>query len=218
MSEAAYSPKPRAAAKTVRKSSPRIARKQDQRREGILKVGAEVFAELGYHRASLEEIADRVDLTRAALYHYFPSKDALLSECLQYGADQAISRLSDVFESTIEQDVDSRLAALIHTQLTIITNDSREVSRLFLNPMDWPETFRAQVKKMRDRHDKFFRSVINDGLASGEFNCIDADVAHHCLHGGINYSAVWLRPQRPGLARSIDQVVKSLLLLFHAPA
>jgi AcrR family transcriptional regulator len=198
--------------------SARIARKQDQRREGILKVGAEVFGELGYHRTSLEEIADRVDLTRAALYHYFPSKDVLLSACLEYGAEQAISRLQQVFESTVGQSADARLAALIQTQLTIINSDSREVSRLFLNPMDWPETFRSQVKRMRDRHDKFFRNVISDGIASGEFNCIDVEVAHHCLHGAINYSAVWMRPQRTGMAKSIDHMVASLLLLFHAPA
>jgi AcrR family transcriptional regulator len=214
LSEAMYSPKAAAAPKAVRKTSPRIARKQEQRRDAILQVGAQVFAELGYHGASLEEIADRVDLTRAALYHYFPSKDVLLSACLEYGADQAIARLSQVFESTTGLDADSRLGALIRTQLTIITNDSPELSRLFLNPIDWPETFRPQVKKMRDRHDKFFRSVITDGIASGEFNCIDVQVARHCMHGAINYAAFWLRPHHP--TRTIDQIVDSLLLLFHA--
>jgi TetR/AcrR family transcriptional regulator, regulator of autoinduction and epiphytic fitness len=220
LSEAAFSAEPEAATKVARKghTSARIARKKDQRREAILRAGSEVFAEMGYHRASLEEIADRIDLTRAALYHYFPSKDALLSECLDSGTEQAIARLSEVFDATSELDADFRLAALVRTQLTFITSDSREISRLFLNQMDWPETFRSRVKTMRDRHDMFFRKVITDGIASGEFNCIDVEVAHHCLHGSMNYAAVWLRPQSKSLTRSINALVDSLLLLFHAPA
>jgi TetR/AcrR family transcriptional regulator, regulator of autoinduction and epiphytic fitness len=219
LAEAARSLQTATVATAARKATPsaRIARKQDQRREAILRAGSEVFSEMGYHRASLEEIADRIDLTRAALYHYFPSKDVLLSACLEYGAELAIARLSAEFEATKGQDADSRLAALVRTQLMIITSDSREVSRLFLNPIDWPESFRSQVKEMRDRHDKFFRNVIKDGIASGEFTCLDAEVAHHCLHGAINYSAIWLRPQRPALAHSINAVVNTMLLLFHAP-
>src|ERR1700722_8845493 len=218
LAEGTASSQPRTAVNPPRRNSARIARKQDQRRGGLLKVGAEVFAEPGYHRASLEEIADRVDLTRAALYHYYPSKDMLLSACLEYGAEQAISRLQEVFDSTAGQSADARLAALIRTQLSFINSDSREVSRLFVNPMDWPESFRGQVKKMCDRHDKVFRPLIGDGIPSGEFNCIDAGVAHHCLHGAINYSPLWMRPPRTGLAKTIDRMVETLLLLFHAPA
>lgn len=200
-----------------RSSSPRVVRKHNKRREGIVEAAAVVFGERGYHRTSLEDIAENLDLTRASLYHYFPSKDALLAACLDAGADQANTRLATVFEENSEQDADTRLAALIRTQLIIITREAPELSRLFLSAMDWPSTFRAQAKSLRDRHDGFFRDVIEHGIAAGEFQCADPVVARHCLHGALNYAAVWVRPRSPHYEATIDAVTRSLLQLFHVP-
>jgi AcrR family transcriptional regulator len=187
------------------------------RRDGILRAAASVFSEMGYHRASLEEIADRIDLTRASLYHYFPSKDALLSACLEYGAEEAISQLAEIAAATAGQPAAARLRSLIITQLTVITVHAPELSRLFLSPMDWPDMFRAQVRGLRDRHDSFFRLVIEDGVRTGEFSCADSNVARHCLHGAMNYAPVWLRPGKQGYEKSIQTVADALLRLFAAP-
>ncbi|MFD7262363.1 TetR family transcriptional regulator [Streptomyces sp. NPDC059874] len=53
-----------------------------ERREAILNVALEVFAERGYHRASLAVIADRVGLTQQGVLHYFGSKEGLLQAVL----------------------------------------------------------------------------------------------------------------------------------------
>lgn len=186
------------------------------RRDGILRAAASVFSEMGYHRASLEEIADRIDLTRASLYHYFPSKDALLSACLEYGAEEANKRLADVTAATEGQPATARLRSLVVTQLTVITVDAPELSRLFLSPMDWPDMFRTQVRGLRDRHDSFFRLVIEEGLRTGEFNCPDSNTARHCLHGAMNYAPVWLRAGRHGYEKSIQAVADAVLRMFAA--
>jgi AcrR family transcriptional regulator len=188
------------------------------RRDGILRAAASVFSEMGYHRASLEEIADRIDLTRASLYHYFPSKDALLSACLEYGAEEAISRLTAVAEADAGKTATSRLRNLIITQLTVITVEAPELSRLFLSPMDWPDMFRTQVRGLRDRHDSFFRSAIEDGVKTGELACADSNVARHCLHGAMNYVPVWIRPGTHGYNKSIQAVADALLRMFVLPS
>jgi len=181
-------------------SSPRIVRKHNKRRESILKAAAGVFGEMGYHRTSLEDIAEHLDLTRASLYHYFPSKDALLSACLEFGASEAISRLAEVAAESGELTPTDRLRRLIQAQLTIITSDAPELSRLFLSAMDWPEMFREQARGLRDQHDSFFRAAIEDGVKSGDFTCPDPNAARHCLHGAMNYAPVWLKPRSPNFA------------------
>jgi AcrR family transcriptional regulator len=196
----------------------RISRRNKQKREGILSSAATVFAEMGYYRANLEDIAERLDLTRAALYHYFPSKDILLSACLEYGAQEALSQLTAASEKTADDGPDLQLEELIRTQLIVITRDEPELSRLFLSTIDWPDDFRVRVKSLRDQHDKFFRDAINDGIRTGEFKCFDPDIARHCLHGAVNYAAVWLNPKKQSYERSIEAVVRSLMLLFHAPS
>jgi AcrR family transcriptional regulator len=193
--------------------SSRVARKRNRRRELILESAASLFAEMGYHRASLEDIAERLDLTRASLYHYFPSKEALLHSCLEFGATQAISRLEETAIAT-SGDASTRLAALIVTQLNTVCRDAPEISRLFLTPMDWPDGFREEVKRLRDRHDRCFRAVIDEAVASGEFVTPDADVARHCMHGAINYAPTWLRPDDPKFDSRVQAIANSLVLLL----
>ena len=52
-------------------------------RERILAVASELFTDQGYEATSLREIADRLDITKAALYYHFPSKDDILRALLE---------------------------------------------------------------------------------------------------------------------------------------
>jgi AcrR family transcriptional regulator len=52
-------------------------------RSRILAVASELFTEQGYEATSLREIADRLDLTKAALYYHFRSKDEILRALLE---------------------------------------------------------------------------------------------------------------------------------------
>jgi AcrR family transcriptional regulator len=52
-------------------------------RDRILAVASELFTEQGYEGTSLREIADRLDITKAALYYHFRSKDELLQALLE---------------------------------------------------------------------------------------------------------------------------------------
>jgi AcrR family transcriptional regulator len=47
-------------------------------RQRILDTAQELFTEVGYESASLRAIAEQIGITKAALYYYFPSKEALL--------------------------------------------------------------------------------------------------------------------------------------------
>ena len=50
----------------------------EEKRRGILDSAAEVFAEQGMEKASMAQIAAHGQVSKALLYHYYPSKDALI--------------------------------------------------------------------------------------------------------------------------------------------
>ncbi len=55
----------------------------DQRtttRERILHEAEQLFVERGYHATALQEVADRVGITKAALYYHFSSKAQILGD------------------------------------------------------------------------------------------------------------------------------------------
>jgi len=74
----------------------RIERKRLRRVNEILRVAAEVVAERGYQNTSLDEVAERLDLAKASLYHYFDSKQALVAACLDTAAAEVERRLQDI--------------------------------------------------------------------------------------------------------------------------
>src|ERR1700735_5301461 len=59
------------------------AAKADETRKRILKAARAVFSERGYDGATFQKIAERADLTRPAINHYFSSKRALYREVLE---------------------------------------------------------------------------------------------------------------------------------------
>jgi AcrR family transcriptional regulator len=60
-----------------------VPRRNADTREDIRAVAIELFAENGVEQTSLRQIAERLDITKAALYYHFPSKDELLAELAQ---------------------------------------------------------------------------------------------------------------------------------------
>ncbi|WP_230209038.1 TetR/AcrR family transcriptional regulator [Nostocoides sp. HKS02] len=67
----------------VRKRMPRA-----QREEQILVAAEQVFAERGYQATTMEEVADRVGVTKPLIYEYFGSKEGLLSACITRARSQ----------------------------------------------------------------------------------------------------------------------------------
>jgi AcrR family transcriptional regulator len=57
-----------------------MANRRTDMRERILDVALELFNEQGYDATSLREIAERLDVTKAALYYHFKSKSDILLE------------------------------------------------------------------------------------------------------------------------------------------
>ena len=89
-----------------------------QTKAGILDVGLRLFASRGFEATSLQDIADEMSLTKAALYHYFPSKLEILravcapvNETMSVLLDQALALRSR------RQRIDALTAGLVDLML-----------------------------------------------------------------------------------------------------
>lgn len=68
-----------------------IAKDHDDKRQHILKCAASVFAADGFDRANMSSVATACDISKANIYHYYPSKDEILFDIL----DIHLSQLRD---------------------------------------------------------------------------------------------------------------------------
>ncbi|MCP4208563.1 MAG: TetR/AcrR family transcriptional regulator [Shimia sp.] len=73
-----------------------IAKDYEQKRAHILKSAARVFAEQGYDRASMSVLAKECGISKANIYHYYDSKDALLYDVLDTYLKALRDRICDL--------------------------------------------------------------------------------------------------------------------------
>jgi AcrR family transcriptional regulator len=182
---------------TSGRSTSRVARRRDRRKAEIVRTATQLLSEAGYQGMSLEEVAEQTDIAKATLYHYFSGKDELVASVLEALTVEVNRRLEEELEKVRDRSYLEQIRALIREQVRILTDTAPEVATVFSWPKTWPESFVEIIKDSRRRHDAIFRRVVEAGLAAGEFDCPNPDVALQCLHGVLNQSSLWIRPTFP---------------------
>ena len=82
------------------RSIERRERRRAQSREEILEGARRVLVRNGIAATTLDAVAEEVGVTKAALYYYFPSKDAILFELMFRGLEASAHAVHDAVEST----------------------------------------------------------------------------------------------------------------------
>jgi AcrR family transcriptional regulator len=194
-----------------------VARRRDRRKAEIIKVALQILATSGYQGMNLEEVAERTDIAKATLYHYFPGKDALVGAALEALTTDVLGRLEHELAAAADSSAREQLRVLVREQLHVLTELYPEVGKLFSFPTSWPTEHNEAMKSMRRRHDDIFRAVVERGVTNGEFDCPDPRVALHCLHGILNHASVWLRPAADPAGARRDATIDACVRIFTCP-
>jgi AcrR family transcriptional regulator len=191
-----------------------VQRKRGRRIQEILTVAAELFGERGYAAVSLDDVAERLDVTKGSLYYYFASKDELVSAAIETLGSAWTRRLAEL---PVDGPPALRLRVLVREHVTVAVRDHPAALRLFLVPDDWPPAQRAAIKELRRWHDRLFRDVIEEGLATGDFVVVDVDTTLHCLHAAMSQAPAWFAARRgAAFDEALDRLVDTLMMLVGA--
>jgi AcrR family transcriptional regulator len=194
-------------------ASTRVQRKRGQRVGQIVKTAAELFGERGYDAVSLDDVAERLDVTKGLLYYYFASKDDLATAAIETLGNEWTARLQELSAASGGRPAE-RLRALIREHLTIAVGDYPAALRLFLEPRAWPAPQAARIKDLRKRHDQVFRAVVEDGVAAGEFTVTSVDTTLQCMHAAMAQAPLWCAPLgRRARERAIAELTRTLMML-----
>jgi AcrR family transcriptional regulator len=87
-------------AETEGAPTPRRDGRSTDTRDRIREVALALFIERGFSRTTLKDIADRLGLTRAALYYHHPSKEHLIASLVQPAKDDIDAFLADAEDTT----------------------------------------------------------------------------------------------------------------------
>jgi AcrR family transcriptional regulator len=162
------------------------------KREAVLQTAAQLFLEKSFGRTSLNDVAERLNITKPALYHYFRNKEEILLECYRLGCglvDEILNEIAAQCGTGIE-----KVEAFIYSYANVMTiNYGRCVMRL--DEGDLSSGALAEVRAYKRKIDRRLRSFIQDGIADGSIVPCDPKLAAFAIAGAVNWICRWYEPE-----------------------
>ncbi len=81
---------------------PRTRLPREQRRQQVVAAALDVFSTLGYHAASMDDIAERAGVSKPVLYQHFPGKLDLYLAILDAGIEDLLASAREALTSTTD--------------------------------------------------------------------------------------------------------------------
>jgi AcrR family transcriptional regulator len=162
------------------------------KRQAVLKTAAQLFLEKSYGRTSLDDVANRLNITKPALYHYFHNKEDILLGCYRWGTtliEESLNKIAVQCGTGLE-----KVEAFIYAYANAMTvNFGRCVMRL--DEGDLSGAARAEVRTYKRKIDRRLRSFIQEGIEDSSIAPCDPKIAAFSIAGALNWICMWYEPE-----------------------
>lgn len=162
------------------------------KREAVLKTAAQLFLEKSYGRTSLNDVAERLNITKPALYHYFRNKEEILVECYRLGTgliEEILNEIAAQCGTGLE-----KVEGFIYGYANVMTlSFGRCVMRL--DDGDLSDAAFAEVRNYKRKIDQRLRQFIQEGIGDGSITPCDPKIAAFSIAGALNWICQWYEPE-----------------------
>jgi AcrR family transcriptional regulator len=163
----------------------------DARRAEICRTAAQIFRDRGYDATSVSDIARALGITKAGLYYYFESKEALLLEITNFGLDRVRAEVIDQVRGIA--DPEDRLRQLLLRHARIATDGRGAVAQLTDEIRSLPPAMRKRVEQRMRVYLDLVRSTLVELRTAGRLGDVDPTVATFSIVGMILWLPRWFR-------------------------
>jgi AcrR family transcriptional regulator len=161
----------------------------------ILVEAAALFAERGYERTSMRDLADRCGISKALLYHHFADKEALYARIALGFTRELTSFVADRIPA------DAPVAEKVR-QFMLASAEFFERHRMIWiasTAAFWSDPdLRRQGERIvwRDQYEALLRTLLTEGVAIGELRDMDIPIAGRLILSALNWMHRWYQPGR----------------------
>ncbi len=177
--------------------------------ETVLRRAIEAFIRQGYDATSIGDVARELGLTKSAIYHHVPSKEALLAAAL----DEALGGLGAAIDAAArEADGTSaydRLRTAVRRSVEIL-GDHLPAVTLLLRVRGNSEVELAALERRRVLDDKLadlVRAAVEEGSLRAD---IAPELISRLLFGMVNSLVEWYRPDGPVTTAELSTAIVDL--------
>ncbi len=187
------------------------------RRQKILAESARLFSECGLSATTIREIADAVGLNSGTLYHYFSSKDAILSEILTAFLADLVNHYDTVL--AVGGTARERLTAMVRVSLEV-ADQHPYATEVYQNEYEnltvLPDY--GQIAQSVEASHRAWEATAAEGVRNGEFQSgIDVFEFQRMMRQCVFQSVRWHRDTLAADIATITATVTSLFFDGFAP-
>ena len=181
----------------------------EKTRHRILDAAEDVFSQMGYHDAPVEEIGRVTSLSKGGIYFHFPSKEDLFFAVLARLAGRLESRINRAIANSPTHLAGAKAAieAVVHALA-----GKRKLARLLLiQGYSMGNSFQQTRARIFNRFAGMIERQLSLAVESGELPPIDCKVAARIWLGAINELLIhWLYSEGP----SPEETLPTLRMMF----
>jgi AcrR family transcriptional regulator len=182
------------------------------RRDQLLAIAAQLFAEKGFKNTTVRDIADAAGILSGSLYHHFDSKESMVDEILSTFQEELFGQYDEILSSDadprtkLEQAVRVSFDAIDqhHSEVAVFQNDAAYLSTL--GGFGYLEERHAQSREV-------WMTLLREGMEAGVLRAdLDLDLVYRFIRDTVWVAVNWYRPGGQLSAAAVaDQYVRILL-------
>lgn len=181
------------------------------RRKQILDAAVRLFYEVGFEAASLRDLAGRVGINKATIYHYFESKEEILSHLVDEVGRELLKGVRETAASSPDPLV--ALEAMVRFQIGYLETHLEGVKVLVEEKKSLGADLRARVRDQEAEIFRLYCGVLARGREQGRLRPAHLATQAFAILGQINWLYQWYKADGElSTGELADQVVH---ILFH---
>jgi TetR/AcrR family transcriptional regulator, cholesterol catabolism regulator len=189
----------------------RVALRQEERRDQLRQVALRVFSARGYRATSMQDLAREAGMGKATLYHYFTSKEELLTELYEEVIRDnvlAVLRIADREASAVEALTDVIVGRVVYT-----CRNRQLLNVFFEEEAELPPRMRGRLVRARREYEAGVLEIVERGRAAGEIVLETTPrVFINTLLGAANWVYKWYDPKGALTPEQIGHDMSRILL------
>jgi len=182
--------------------------------ERVVAAAVELFYTQGYSRTTLEQVADALNVTKPFIYSHFNSKNDLLAEICSRAIRVSHEALDKVMamQGTSAEKLESMAREFM---FTVLTHQAHAVI-YYREEKELTAEGREEINKLRRTFDQRLVTLLEEGVASGEFVVEDVRLTALAIGGIVGWSPIWYRAGgRLDPAEASERVAAIVLAMVH---
>lgn len=180
------------------------------RKADIRQRAAEVFAERGFDKASIRDVAKAADMSLAGLYYYYKGKDEILFDI----QDQAFTTLLDTHSKNLAgvKDPGEKLGKVVDAHLAFFASNIAQMKVMSRESETLSGDYAERISELKRRYVRLVRGILVELSTKEGIQDVPTGTAVFILFGMMNWMYTWYDEKRDGTAADVADAVKRIFL------